>query len=89
MPKVEDVRLPLRPRDHLRHTYCPIHCHGYNLNENILTLQNDTVEINSIRHLSVTVTHLTKFSFRHPPLGGVTWSKFRQPWLFNCRFWQH
>ena len=42
--KVEDIRFPLRPHDHFCHTSCPIHCHGHNFNENILTPQNDSFE---------------------------------------------
>jgi len=42
--KVEDIRFPLIPHDHFCHTSCPIHCHGHNLNENILTPQNDSFE---------------------------------------------
>ena len=42
--KVGDIRFPLRPHDHFRHTSCPIHCHGHNFNENILTPQNDSFE---------------------------------------------
>jgi hypothetical protein len=42
--KVGDIRFPLRPRDHFHHTSYPIHCHGHNFNENILTPQNDSFE---------------------------------------------
>jgi hypothetical protein len=42
--KVGDIRFPLISRDHFCHTSCPIHCYGHNLNENILTPQNDSFE---------------------------------------------
>ena len=42
--KVGDIQFPLRPYDQFCHTACPIHCHGHNFNEYILTPQNDSFE---------------------------------------------
>ena len=44
LTKVGDIQFPLRPYDQFCHTACPIHCHGHNFNEYILTPQNDSFE---------------------------------------------